>query len=57
MTEHTTDPNQTDQQQKEAPASPPPSRTLFDTANTVFDILRTPFRQKQKEEIRVLNES
>ena len=61
MAEHTTGPNQKDQQQKEAPASPPPSCTLFDTANTVLDILRTPFCQKQKEqlqqeEIRVLEE-
>ena len=56
MTEQTTDPNQTDQQQKEAPASPPPSRNLFDTASTVFDTLTTPFRQKQNAEIRVLED-
>ena len=57
MTEQTTDPIQTDQQQKEAPASPPPSRNLFDTASIVFDTLATPFRQKQKaEEIRALED-
>ena len=61
MTDQTTDPNLTDQQQKEAPASPIPSRNIFDTASNtasiVFDTLATPFRQKQKaEEIRVLED-
>ena len=43
MTDQTTDPNLTDQQQKEAPTSPPPSRNLFNTASIVFDTLATPF--------------
>ena len=57
MTEQTTDPIQTDQQQKEAPVSQPSSRNIFDTASIVFDTLATPFQQKQKaEEIRVLED-
>ena len=63
MTDQTTDPNLTDQQQKEAPASPIPSRNIFNTASNtaskVFDTLSTltPFRKQKVQEIRTLEES